>query len=209
MQLPDDRLLATASEGTVFLVLAWQEMFDAYVPDTFQPRLFNLPLLIDELQSVAHRAEASPQWEPHMQAIQAEMAQALQWDRTFLGGLPYFRWAANTLVKESTPKQLVEATTTLQIHRGRYQELAQRALLGTAGGRTAKRKRSSLSSATASRNYCRQLRFSARRLLRTLWLCKLQSTDGRLDSGFNSQNRFVTVRQSTRISMYIRGEHGR
>jgi hypothetical protein len=134
MQLPDDRLLATASEGTVFLVLAWQEMFDAYVPDTFQPRLFNLPLLIDELRSVARRAEASPQWEPHMQAIQAEMAQALRGDHTFLGGLQTLRWAGTTLVKESTPKQLVEATTTLQIHRDRYQELAQRALLETAGG---------------------------------------------------------------------------
>src|SRR6266480_4411088 len=134
MLLPDEKVLAAATEGTAFLALAWQEMFDAYVPDTFQPRLFNLPLLIDELRSVARRAEASPQWEPHMQAIQAEMAQALRWDHTFLGGLPYFRWAASTLVKESTPKQLAEATTTLQIHRGRYQELAQRALLGTAGG---------------------------------------------------------------------------
>jgi len=128
MQLPDEKVLAAALEGTAFLVLAWEEMFDAYIPDTFQPRLFNLPLLVDELRSVAARAETSPQWQPHVQAIQAELSQALQWDHTFLGALPYFRWAASTLIKESPAKQLVEAAKTLQVHQHRYQELAQRAL---------------------------------------------------------------------------------
>src|SRR6266480_2244776 len=128
MLLPDEKVLAAASEGTAFLALAWQEMFDAYIPDTFQPRLFNLPLLVDELRSVATRAETSPQRHPHVQAIQAELSQALQWDHTFLGGLPYFRWAASTLIKESPAKQLVETAKTLRLHQHRYQELAQQAL---------------------------------------------------------------------------------
>ncbi len=134
MLLPDEKVLAAATEGTAFLALAWEEMFDAYIPDTFQPRLFNLPLLIDELRAVATKAETSPQWHPHVQAIQAELSQTLQWDHSFLDALPYLRWAAGTLVKGCPAKQLIETAKTLQVHQHRYQELAEQTLESAADG---------------------------------------------------------------------------
>ena len=134
MLLPDEKVLAVASEGTAFLALAWEEMFDPYVPDTFQPRLFNLPLLIDELRAVATKAETSSQWQLHVQAIQAELSQTLKWDHSFLNALPYFRWAAGTLVKGCPAKQLIETAKTLQVHQRRYQELAERTLQSAADG---------------------------------------------------------------------------
>jgi hypothetical protein len=103
-------------------------MFDAYIPDTFQPRLFNTPLLIEELQSIAARAEVAPQWQPHVVAIQQEISEALQGDHTFLSEIPYLRWAANELVKDAPAKQVVEIAKTLHVHKNRYEELAQHAL---------------------------------------------------------------------------------
>jgi len=102
MELPPKDVLSSGSESTAFLLLAWQEMFDPYVPDTFQPRLFNIPLLVAELGSIAEKAMASDRWQPHVKAIQDELACAVEGDSAFLAQLPYFRWASAAVSKKTS-----------------------------------------------------------------------------------------------------------
>ena len=122
---PDPKVLANASESTAFLILAWQEMFDPYVPDTFQPRLLNLPLLIRELESVASKAAISARWQPHVKAIQSEIARVLASERPFLTGIPYLLWAAEAVCKKTLPEEIKEIAKTLTVHERRFQQLAQ------------------------------------------------------------------------------------
>lgn len=128
MQLPSDKVLSSGSESTAFLILAWEEMFDAYAPDTFQPRLFNVPLLIAELHSVASKALVSDRWLPHVKAIQDELGRAVEWDQAFLAGLPYLRWATDLVSKKTAPKEIAEIAKTLSVHEIGFHQLAQQQL---------------------------------------------------------------------------------
>lgn len=128
MDLPTKEVLASCSEGTAFLILAWQEMFNPYVPDTFQPRLLNLPLLIEEIELVARKAQISSRWKPHIKIIQEELKHVLQVDEAFLASLPYYHWASVLVSKKNHPREIVELATTLSVHKARYQQLAQAAL---------------------------------------------------------------------------------
>jgi hypothetical protein len=134
MQLPDPKVLASASEGTAFLILAWQEMFDPYVPDTFQPRLLNLPLLIRELESIASKAAISDRWQPHVKAIQSEIASILESEQAFLTGIPYLYWASEAVCKKTLPKEIMEVAKTLTVHEKRFQQMAQSDLQASVAG---------------------------------------------------------------------------
>jgi hypothetical protein len=95
-------------------------------------RLLNLPLLIDELELVARKAQISSRWEPHIRAIQEELTHVLQVEENFLESLPYYCWAAAAVAKKNHPKEIVELATTLKVHKARYEQLAQLALRGSA-----------------------------------------------------------------------------
>ncbi len=99
-------------------------------PDTFQPRLFNIPLLIAELEPIAIKAQASDRWLSHVRAIQDEIARSVEWDHAFLVGLPYLRWAAGELAKKSQAKEIAEVAKTLLVHEVAFQQLVQQQLRG-------------------------------------------------------------------------------
>jgi hypothetical protein len=133
MQLPPKDVLSSGSETTAFLLLAWEEMFDPYVPDTFQPRLFNIPLLVAELGSIAEKAMASDRWHPHVKAIQDELACAVEGDQAFLAQLPYFRWASAAISKKTSIREIAEGAKTLSIYAAAFDQLVREHLRSTVG----------------------------------------------------------------------------
>lgn len=97
MLFPTSLSAATVNLATAFLILSWKEMFDAYTPDTFQPRLYNLPLLVEELREVTERALSDNRWESHVKLVQSEIAAELSKDSSILAKLPYFEFTCRQL----------------------------------------------------------------------------------------------------------------
>ena len=59
MYFPDPAILVTADESTALLLLLWSELFDEASPDTFQPKLHDIPSLVEELRDMAKFAKES------------------------------------------------------------------------------------------------------------------------------------------------------
>jgi hypothetical protein len=55
MWFPPNELLNEQNETSAFFLLTWQELFDHYVPDIYQPRFIDTFSLIEELSDIARR----------------------------------------------------------------------------------------------------------------------------------------------------------
>jgi hypothetical protein len=64
--------------------LPWDEYFDRFTPDTYQPRLCHLPILVDEIALVATEAQRQSGWKKHLVHLKAELTARLQ-DEAFFG----------------------------------------------------------------------------------------------------------------------------
>lgn len=62
----------SAHPGTAFLGLRWNEFFDLYTIDTFQPRLSNLPSLVEEILELCKNGPFKG-WEAYLAALQDEL----------------------------------------------------------------------------------------------------------------------------------------
>jgi len=49
---PSPAILDKAHAATAFLTLRWTEFFDGFTIDSFQPKLCNLPALVEEIHDV-------------------------------------------------------------------------------------------------------------------------------------------------------------
>jgi hypothetical protein len=127
MNLPDKELMISSPEGTSFLALAWNEMFDPYTPDTFQPRIFNVPSLVRELGMFAAKAEKAPRWQAHVQAIQQELAAALDSEGSLLDQMPFYKWSCLSLCKEQNSARIATLAKTLEGNIGKYEGVSVRA----------------------------------------------------------------------------------
>ena len=79
--------LRQANEGTTILLFHWHEMFSPDAPDTYQPKLLDIPALVDEVASVAARAVKSQKWEKHLRLLQEELKQACEAERSFTASI--------------------------------------------------------------------------------------------------------------------------
>ena len=66
------------------MLLQWYEMFSPDAPDTYQPKLLDIPALVDEIASVASRATKSQKWEKHLRLIQAELKHQYDAEKLFI-----------------------------------------------------------------------------------------------------------------------------
>jgi hypothetical protein len=110
VRFPPASLLANSTESTAFILLLWQELFDEASPDSFQPRLQNIPALVEELHSVAKLAVKSSQWHAHLKEIKDELKQNITDERSILDSFPKYEWTLNDLLTFDDPSRLTMAT---------------------------------------------------------------------------------------------------
>lgn len=90
MQFPDAQTLANVNQSTLFLWMAWDEMFDPLTPDSFQPRISNTFSLMQEIAEVAHQCEESARWAAHLAVLQEELKTVRKEEEDLLANLPLF-----------------------------------------------------------------------------------------------------------------------
>lgn len=120
MWFPSSKLNAE-HEGTAFLVLAWNEMFDPVTPDSYQPRLSNTPSLIRELADIAERSQQSPKWQKHCQILQSELESVVATEAGVLDALPYYNSLALTFCRGPS-KSLIALGATADQFGGKFQD---------------------------------------------------------------------------------------
>lgn len=73
MWFPDQNCLSNSSPGTRFVALRWHEFFDQFTPDSFQPRVCNLPTIVAELAVAAGDVIRDSRSRFHLEQLQAEL----------------------------------------------------------------------------------------------------------------------------------------
>ena len=56
-------------ESAVFVLSAWAELFNGFTPDSHQPRLHNVPSLVEELVTIAELWANTPYLKIHTKTI--------------------------------------------------------------------------------------------------------------------------------------------
>ena len=80
MWFPDSKSLAASTPETLFVALRWHEYFDGFTTDSFQPRITSLASLVEELASASKECVSNPQYQGHLERVQAELAGRLSGD---------------------------------------------------------------------------------------------------------------------------------
>lgn len=78
MWFPRLDALSPSSSGNSFLLCRWDEFFDDFTPDSYQPRLCHLPTLIDEIAMVATEAQKQSGWKKHLNHLLEELRARLK-----------------------------------------------------------------------------------------------------------------------------------
>lgn len=108
MRFPPIDVLENSTEPTAFILLLWQELFDEHSPDSYQPRLQNIPALVEELHSVAELAATSEPWRVHLKEIRAELEYSVAENRTLLSSFPKYGWTLKDLITFDEPSQIAK-----------------------------------------------------------------------------------------------------
>jgi hypothetical protein len=74
---PNKLIFADAGPGAAFIVARWHELFDEFTPDTFHPKLYNLPGLVAEATMIGELQENHDAWNKHLKQVQAELSERL------------------------------------------------------------------------------------------------------------------------------------
>ena len=133
MFIPEANVLKNWDAGTALLILAWKEMFDPFTPDTFQPRLFNVPMLVSELRDISSRAAVSPdRWRSHLEFVQHELAAVVSTESQFLQGMQYYASMCRRLITLQNSAEVESLAKTLLHYEEIYEENAKTMLLESA-----------------------------------------------------------------------------
>lgn len=107
--------------ASTFLISSWHELFYAFTPDSHQPRLHNVPSLIDELADISERWQKEPRLQSHVEKILKELEQALDEEDEVLSELPEYRSRAQSLVNEGSSVGVLTGCQILVEHRDQYE----------------------------------------------------------------------------------------
>lgn len=152
MWFPPIEQMAGANEASAFLVLSWEEMFEASTPDTYQPRLSNPASLVDELLAAADRAIEDERWEKHVSILKHELRSTVDREADLLEELPTYHWALGHLSEQSTKHQEIAALArTLHDHQEKYRQRAIHRLRSAAEELSSDTKKKSSASQALSR----------------------------------------------------------
>jgi len=83
MWVPDVEQLSAADAGNAFLISRWREFFDHSTPDSYQPRIFHLPLLVAEIGSIAEAIQKEAYLSAHFANIQRECRSRILAEKDF------------------------------------------------------------------------------------------------------------------------------
>jgi hypothetical protein len=108
VRFPPADVLANSTEPTAFILLLWQELFDESSPDSYQPRLQNIPALVEELHSVAKLAVRSSQWLVHLKEIKAELEHSIAENRSLLSSFPKYEWTLKDVLTFDEPSEVAK-----------------------------------------------------------------------------------------------------
>ena len=92
MLFHSQEVISSADPSTAFIALRWTELFDHSSPDTFQPRLLNIPGLVEELHRVAQLALVSSVWDKHLLEIGQELKWSIEENSFLLKNQPKYSW---------------------------------------------------------------------------------------------------------------------
>lgn len=83
MWFPSPQQLAQSSPANGFLVCRWNEFFDGEAPDSYQPRICHLPVLVFELADVAEASLTEDGLRKHLLQVKQECRARLNEDNGF------------------------------------------------------------------------------------------------------------------------------
>ena len=109
MWTPDLSKLVAANESSSFVIAAWHELFDAFTPDTFQPRIHNIPSLVRELEDLSSRLCENPddtRWMQHIQLVKEECRALIGEEQQFLREIPEYDWLLARLIADDDPRNI-------------------------------------------------------------------------------------------------------
>lgn len=75
---PSPELLDASEPATVFLALRWNEFFDRYTIDSYQPKLCNLPSLVEEILDVCSDANRHQSAVGHLSSLTSELSTMIE-----------------------------------------------------------------------------------------------------------------------------------
>lgn len=64
--------------SAAFLACRWHELFDEYTPDTFHPKLFSLPSLVNEAIEIGQLQAEHEAWGKHLKKVQEEIGERVE-----------------------------------------------------------------------------------------------------------------------------------
>lgn len=120
MWSPGSEYLDPSHASSVFLLALWRELFDPLTPDTYQPRLHNVPSLIEELGGACSRAGESTVWLKHVKRIRDELRKAAQEEQDLITHLPEYQWQVERIGKARNSREIELACRLLIQRRGEY-----------------------------------------------------------------------------------------
>jgi hypothetical protein len=120
MWFPEPAKMALQGGATAFLLQTWQEFFDSFTPDSYQPRLHHTASLIDELEDIASRAVEDSRWDNHVVQIKNELKQSSISETGFLDGLPAYQWTIDEILKLSKAREIVRMARVLKTRKEEY-----------------------------------------------------------------------------------------
>jgi hypothetical protein len=114
-----------ANSGAAILIFHWYEMFSPDAPDTYQPKLMDIPALVDEIENVAGRAIKSQKWDKHLKLIQEELKSQCDINKLFLDRLNNYGGVLEQLATESN---LVDVCSIAKLLKLRCKEFNEQAI---------------------------------------------------------------------------------
>ena len=131
-------------EAASFVLSSWHELFYGFTPDSYQPRLHNIPSLVEELLTVAKLLVTEPRFRGHVLKLQAELKAAIKAEDDILQGIPSYRFGCRAISNPATPDAIICGAKLLIERREEYWDhfvrLAKDSIAGLPTGKAAAHK---------------------------------------------------------------------
>jgi hypothetical protein len=112
---PNKLIFDDAGPGAAFVVARWHELFDEFTPDTFHPKLYNLPGLVAEATMIGELQEIHDAWNKHLKQVQAELSERLAKGVERTACPPRHFGMLETLNKATSPAEVVGIGRVLKL----------------------------------------------------------------------------------------------
>lgn len=119
MWSPDDLDFTSNVEAT-FLLSAWHELFYGFTPDSNQPRLHNIPSLIQELADIGAWWHEDSRLKHHVDYVRLELNEAIKDETDILAHLPAYRSRIEQLTECNCARAIMASSRLLIDHRDQY-----------------------------------------------------------------------------------------